>query len=95
MKVRATRSLLVLGLVVLLVVVFAYMMVPRNVAKEMQDKASIADKKRFTPNESVDIAMAMKLITHEPPKMLNPPNEMPPLLLYPPSEEELSRLSGQ
>ena len=95
MKLRATRSLLVLGLVVLLVVVFAYMMVPRNIAKEMQDKALVSDKKRFTPNESVDIAMAMKLITHEPPKMLNPPNEMPPLLLYPPSEEELARLSGQ
>lgn len=89
------RTLLLLGLVVLLVIVFASMMVPRNVAKEIQDKAVVEDKKRFTPNESVDIAMAMKLITHEPPKMLNPPNEMPPLLLYPPSEEELARLSGQ
>lgn len=94
MKIR-TRNLLLLALVVLLVVVFAFMLMPRDIAKELQDKASVADKKRFTPNESVDIAMAMKLITHDAPKMLNPPTDMPPLVLYPPSEEELTRLTGQ
>lgn len=93
MKIR-TRNLLLLALVVLLVVVFAFMLMPRDIAKELQDKASVDDKKRFTPNESVDIAMAMKLITHDAPKMLNPPTDMPPLVLYPPSEEELTRLSG-
>ncbi len=57
-----------------------------------QDRAR--DVARFTPENSVDIAMAMKLITHAPPKMLNPPQPGPPTLLYPPSEETLARLSG-
>lgn len=55
---------------------------------------SIIEKSRFTPENSLDIAMAMKLVTHDPPHMLNPPVEGPPQLLYPPSEEELRRLSG-
>jgi len=50
---------------------------------------------RFTPGESVDIAMAMKMLVHDPPHMLNPPEEGPPLLLYPPSSDELARLSGE
>ncbi len=53
------------------------------------------EKKRFLPQNSVDIAMAMKLITHGPPSMLNPPAPQEPLLLYPPSEETLARLSGE
>jgi hypothetical protein len=52
------------------------------------------DKSRFEPRQSVDIAMAMKLVTHEAPEMLNPPSKIPPLLLYPPSAEDLARLSG-
>ena len=52
------------------------------------------EKKRFLPENSVDISMAMKLITHEPPRMLNPPAPQSPLLMYPPSEETLQRLSG-
>ena len=94
MKVK-TRNLLLLAFVGIVILAFAYMVVPRDVAKEIQSKLVVQDKKRFTPAESVDVAMAMKLITHEPPKMLNPPNEMPPLVLYPPSEEELKRLSGE
>lgn len=81
--------------IVAVIVAFAFMIVPRDVAKEIQDKDVVSDKKRFTPNESVDIAMAMKLITHEAPKMLNPPDDMPPLLLYPPSDDELKRLTGE
>lgn len=50
---------------------------------------------RFTPGESVDVAMAMKILVHDPPQMLNPPQEGPPLLLYPPSAEDLERLSGE
>ena len=53
------------------------------------------DHARFTPNESVDIAMAMKLVTHEAPRMMNPPKEPNVLLLFPPSAEELARLTGE
>ena len=57
-----------------------------------QDRAH--DVARFTPESSVDIAMAMKLVTHAPPRMLNPPTPGPPTLLFPPSEQDLERLSG-
>jgi hypothetical protein len=50
---------------------------------------------RFTPMESIDLSMAMKLVTHEAPQMLNPPAEVPPLLVFPPSTEDLAKLSGE
>jgi hypothetical protein len=62
-------------------------------ARVQQDLAN--EKKRFLPENSVDISMAMKLVTHEPPNMLAPPAPQPPLLLFPPSEETLERLSGK
>jgi hypothetical protein len=52
------------------------------------------DVARFTPENSVDIAMAMKLVTHAPPNMLSPPTPSPPTLLFPPSQQDLERLSG-
>lgn len=58
-----------------------------------QDLAN--EKKRFLPQNSIDISMAMKLITHDAPNMLAPPAPQPPLLLFPPSEETLERLSGR
>lgn len=89
-----TRTLLLVGLVLVVIVGFAYMVVPKNaVATQV---AADVEKERalFTPNQSVDIAMAMKLVTHDPPKTLALPTVMPPMLLYPPSEEELARMSG-
>ena len=62
-------------------------------SRVQQDLAN--EKKRFLPQNSVDISMAMKLITHEPPNILAPPTTQPPLLLFPPSEETLERLSGK
>lgn len=62
-------------------------------SRVQQDLAN--EKQRFLPQNSVDISMAMKLITHEPPNMLAPPTPQPPLLLFPPSEETLERLSGK
>ena len=59
------------------------------------DKAVESDRRRFRPENSLDIGMAMGLITHDPPSMLNPPSQGPPLLLYPPSAETLASLSGQ
>lgn len=77
-----------------LILAFVYLIrgataTPTWLARDIQ-----RDKSRFEPRESVDIAMAMKLVTHDPPSMLNPPDKVPPLLLYPPSAEDLARLSG-
>ena len=62
-------------------------------ARVQRDLAN--EKRRFLPENSVDISMAMKLITHDPPSMLVPPEPGPPLLLYPPSADTLARLSGE
>ena len=90
-----TRDLAVLALVVLLGLGFWTL-----VSKEGQSYASevaravAKDKARFTPENSLDISMAMGLLTYDPPHMLNPPQPGPPLLLYPPSADDLARLSG-
>jgi len=62
-------------------------------SRVQQDLAN--EKKRFLPQNSLDISMAMKLITHDEPNLLTPPTPQPPLLLFPPSEETLERLSGK
>lgn len=97
-----TRVLVVVGVIVLLLILsFGVLGVQQKVfpgvvdlpARVQRDLAN--EKKRFLPENSVDISMAMKLITHEPPSMLAPPGAQPPLLLYPPSEETLERMSGR
>ena len=71
---------------------FAGILVPRNpVAAEVDRDQDAADSAFNT----VDIQQAMGLVTFEPPKMLNPPDEIPPLLLYPPSAADLEALSGK
>ncbi len=97
------RAQIVLGvLVVLLLVAVVWMgqrqqMFPGVIddlpARVQRDLAN--EKKRFLPQNSVDIAMAMKMVTHDPPNLLAPPEPQLPLLVYPPSEETLARLSGQ
>lgn len=96
------RQTIVLGvLAVLLVLMFVLMgaqqkMFPGVVdlpARVQQDLAN--EKKRFLPQNSLDISMAMKLITHDAPNILAPPVAQPPLLLFPPSEDTLERLSGK
>jgi hypothetical protein len=57
-----------------------------------QDRAR--DVARFTPENSIDISMAMGMVTHAPPKMLNPPSPPPLTLLYPPSSDTLERMCG-
>ena len=94
-KLKLTKVTL-LGLLVLGVLIGLGVLVAKSdvktasIAKDIQK-----DHSRFTPNESVDIAMAMKLVTHEAPRMLNPPKEPNVLLLFPPSAEELARLTGE
>ena len=96
------RQTIVIGvLVVLLILTFAMMGSQQAVfpgavdlqARVQQDLAN--EKKRFLPQNSLDIAMAMKIITHDEPNILAPSVAQPPLLLFPPSEETLARLSGQ
>lgn len=90
------RELLMTAVVVFLVVAFLSMVskqaMPTLMDRVNQDRAR--DVARFTPESSVDIAMAMKLVTHAPPSMLNPPMPSPPTLLFPPSQLDLERLSG-
>jgi hypothetical protein len=97
MNTLSKRTKLILLAVFILAVILGFVFLvspPTNVAKMWQDRDVIDDKKRFTPTESVDVAMAMKILTHDPPQMLAPPDKQPPLLLFPPSKEELARLSG-
>ena len=96
------RQTIVIGvLVVLLILTFLLMgsqqkMFPGIVDLQSRVQQDLANEKsRFLPQNSVDISMAMKLITHEAPNMLAPPAPQPPLLLFPPSEETLERLSGK
>jgi len=88
------RNWTIAVLALLVLVGFAYLIAPTTplAAKIASDVAKV--NSRFTPDESIDVAMAMKMVTHEPPQMLNPPASPPPLLLYPPSDADLERLSG-
>jgi hypothetical protein len=93
MKLKKTTLLIVAVLIVLVglgVLVTNSDVKMAAIAKDIQK-----DHSRFTPSESVDVAMAMKLVTHEAPRMLNPPKEPNVLLLFPPSAEELARLTGE
>jgi hypothetical protein len=96
------RQVLVIGvLVVLLIVTFVLMGAQQQVfpgvidlpARVRQDLAN--EKKRFLPENSLDISMAMNLITQDEPRLLAPSVAQPPLLLFPPSEDTLARLSGE
>ena len=92
---KQTRTLVLIALVVAVLVGFVQLLLPAsNVVTRMVQEDVVKDNARFTPGESVDVAMAMKLVTHEPPRMLAPPAAIPPLLLFPPSAEDLERLSG-
>jgi hypothetical protein len=88
------KSLALVGLVLIAVLGLGWLVVASDVKMDAIRKDIQKDHSRFTPSESIDVAQAMKLVTHDPPRMLSPPVSIPPLLLYPPSEEDLARLSG-
>ena len=88
------KSLALLGFLLIAVLGLGLLVVSSDVKMKVIEKDIQKDHSRFTPSESIDIAQAMKLVTHDPPQMLAPPESMPPLLLYPPSAEDLARLSG-
>ena len=52
-----------------------------------------SDVSRFGP-DSLDVQMGMGTFRPDPPSMLAPPRNLKPLLLFPPSEEDLAKLSG-
>lgn len=88
------KSYLLFALVLAIIAAFVFLMVrldplQQKIASDIQKVNA-----RFTPDASVDLAMAMKIITHAPPQMLNPPAEVPPLLVFPPTPEDLAKLSG-
>jgi hypothetical protein len=89
------RSLILAGLVFLLILGFLTLVSSQDTSQEARvARDHKRDVARFLPQNSLDISMAMGLITHDPPTMLNPPSPGPPLLLYPPSAETLASLSG-
>lgn len=89
------QKLLLAGLVLLLILGFLYVMSAPDVSMEARvERDRKRDVARFLPQNSLDISMAMGLITHDPPTMLNPPDPGPPLLLYPPSQETLANMCG-
>jgi len=93
---KIPKNWTLIALVLAVIAAFAYLVMPKNV--EVREKINSEVSKmnsRFTPEESVDVAMAMKMTFHDPPHMLNPPEAPPPLLLYPPSDEDLAKLSGE
>lgn len=88
------RALAIFGLVAIIVLGFGWLIAPADIKMKVIQKDIQKDHSRFTPAESIDVAQAMKLVTHDPPQMLAPPESVPPLLLYPPSAEDLAHLSG-
>lgn len=89
------QKLILAALVGLLVIGFLYLVsVPDGSMEARVDRDMKRDVARFLPQNSVDISMAMGLITHDPPHMLNPPTPPGPLLLYPPSQETLANMCG-
>lgn len=82
-----------LVLVVVLVVLHAAgVLVRRNPVLVKVDEDIRSAESAF---HTVDLDQAMKVVTFDPPKMLNPPDIIPPLLKYPPSPETLAQMTGE
>ena len=94
MLVRATyRNFALLGVALILILGFGLLVWRKDVTPDIA-KDVAKDMSRFTPTESIDVAQAMRLVTHDAPKMLAPPAPGQTLLMYPPSVGDLARLSG-
>ena len=91
---KSTSNYILVVLVIGVIVAFAYLMVHVNRLREKIDSDVAKVNARFTPSVSIDLAQAMKMVGHDSPQMLNPPVAVPPLLLFPPSAEDLAKLSG-
>ena len=95
MLVRATyRNFALLGFALMLILGFGVLVWTKDVKIDAIAKDIVKDHARFSPTDSIDVAQAMRLITHDPPKMLAPPAAAQTMLIYPPSASDLARLSG-
>lgn len=92
---KNSKQYILLALVIAIIAGFAYLMTPQNPLRQKINSDIAKVNARFTPSQSIDLSMAMKMVSHDPPHMLNPPEEIPPLLLFPPSAEDLAKLSGE
>ena len=88
------KNLAIVGFVAIIVLGFGWLVMKSDLKMDVIASDIKKDHSRFTPAESIDVAQAMRVVTHDPPKMLAPPGSVPPLVLYPPSAEDLARLSG-
>ena len=52
------------------------------------------DQKRFLPENSIDLQIANKTVSFDPPDILAPPLPFPELLIFPPSSQTLYELCG-
>ena len=90
------RNSVLIGLGVILLILLFTMSRSQSTSLESRvHRDLLVEKARFLPQNSIDVSQAMKLVTFEPPNPLVPPTPQPPLLLYPPSNEALERLSGR
>ena len=95
MRLRATyRNFALVGFALILILGFGVLVWTKDIKRDAIASDIKQDSARFTPSESIDVAQAMRMVTHDPPTMLVPPAASPPVLLYPPSAEDLARLSG-
>jgi hypothetical protein len=92
---KKSKQYILLALVIAIVAAFAYLMVPSNPLRQKINSDIAKVNARFNPSQSVDLSMAMKMTSYDAPFMLNPPEDVPPLLLFPPSTEDLAKLSGE
>jgi len=88
-KVPKLRTWGVLFLVIAIVLLFGYIFGTAGQFQSTYDP----DTKRFSEN-SIDVAMANGTVKHETPTMYAAPSASKTQLLFPPSEEDLQRLSG-
>ena len=88
-KLPKLRTWGVLLFVVVLLVLFGFIF---GTAGQFQSTLD-PDIKRFSEN-SIDVAMANGTVKHETPTMYAAPSASKTQLLFPPSEEDLQRLSG-
>lgn len=89
-KLPKLRTWGVLLFVVVLLVLFGFIF---GTAGQFQSTLD-PDIKRFSEN-SIDVAMANGTVKHETPTMYAAPSASKTQLLFPPSEEDLQRLSGE
>ena len=89
-KVPKLRTWGILLFVVAIVLLFGYIFETAGQFQSTYDP----DIKRFSEN-SIDVAMANGTVKHETPTMYAAPSASKTELLFPPSEEDLQRLSGK